>query len=710
MMRNTFLNILILFFVLISCNSSDLVKKENNLINESSPYLLQHANNPVNWNPWNKKFLDIADKENKLVVVSIGYASCHWCHVMERESFQDTTVAKLMNEKFISIKVDREERPDIDQVYMNAVQLMNGNGGWPLNVVTLPDGRPIWGGTYFSKDQWMSALSQIIEIYEKEPEKFILYADRVQEGINSLNIINSEIDNFESIDLVKYSEKLINNVDLEYGGFKGAPKFMMPSNLDFLLRYSVQEKNIKAQNIILKTLDKMAYGGIFDHVEGGFSRYSTDEKWHIPHFEKMLYDNGQLMSLYSKGYKISNKRLYKKIVYKIHEYIHSEMKDNTGGFYSSLDADSKINDSTYIEGAYYSWEFSELQNLIEEDFELFSDYFNINEYGYWTGENKYVLINSLSDSEFISKHNLLEKDFNNKLSNWTNLLREAKKNKKKPNLDYKIVTSWNGLMISGYVEAYKAFNDEIFLNEAIQAGNFIYSSLIKKDGGLFHNYVNEKSKINGYLEDYATVIQASLDLYEITLDQKWIEKALNLSKYVLNNFSNNQSALFYFTSKNDENLISRTIEFRDNVIPSSNSIMAKNLFRLYHYFDVKEYYEMAKDMVLTVSSEFETYPSGYSNWFDLIYNINSNYYEIAVVGDNAINQVIKFNSKYIPNKLIIGTNSDNDLPLLKNRYIEGKTLIYVCVNKACKLPTESFEDSFKMIKYYFFYPQILLNT
>ena len=699
MMRNTFLNILILFFVLISCNSSDLVKKENNLINESSPYLLQHANNPVNWNPWNKKFLDIADKENKLVVVSIGYASCHWCHVMERESFQDTTVAKLMNEKFISIKVDREERPDIDQVYMNAVQLMSGNGGWPLNVVTLPDGRPIWGGTYFSKDQWLSALSQIIKIYEEEPEKFILYADRVQEGINSLNIINSEIDNFESIDLVKYSEKLINNVDLEYGGFKGTPKFMMPSNLDFLLRYSVQEQNIKAQNIILKTLDKMAYGGIFDHVEGGFSRYSTDEKWHIPHFEKMLYDNGQLMSLYSKGYKISNKRLYKKIVYKIHEYIHSEMKDNTGGFYSSLDADSKINDSTYIEGAYYSWEFSELQNLIEEDFELFSDYFNINEYGYWKEENKYVLINSLSDSEFISKHNLSEKAFNKKLSNWTNLLKEAKKNKKKPNLDYKIVTSWNGLMISGYVEAYKAFKDEIFLNEAIQAGNFIYSSLIKKDGGLFHNYVNEKSKINGYLEDYATVIQASLDLYEITLDQKWIEKALNLSKYVLNNFSNNQSALFYFTSKNDENLISRTIEFRDNVIPSSNSIMAKNLFRLYHYFDVKEYYEMAKDMVLTVSSEFETYPSGYSNWFDLIYNINSNYYEIAVVGDNAINQVIKFNSKYIPNKLIIGTNSDNDLPLLKNRYIEGKTLIYVCVNKACKLPTESFEDSLKMIKY-----------
>ncbi len=698
-MRNNFLGILILFFILISCNSEILMNKENNLINESSPYLLQHAKNPVNWNPWDKKYLNIAEKQNKLVIISIGYASCHWCHVMERESFQDSAVAKLMNEKFISLKVDREERPDIDQVYMNAIQLMTGSGGWPLNVIALPDGRPIWGGTYFSKEQWLSALNQISVIYEKEPEKFISYADKVQEGINSLNIVDPAIDDFKSIDLLKYSEKLIDSIDLKFGGFNGAPKFMMPNNLDFLLRYSVQENNLKAKNIILESLEKIAYGGIFDHIEGGFSRYSTDEKWHIPHFEKMLYDNAQLMSLYSKGFKVSNKKQFKKVVYKIHEYINKEMKDNSGGFYSSLDADSKIDENNYVEGAYYSWSFSELKNLISEDFDLFSKYYNVNDYGYWMEEDKYVLINNISDTEFISEYNLTEEIFNNKLSNWVSILKEAKKNKKKPSLDYKIVTSWNGLMISGYVDAYKAFNDEIFLNEAIESAEFIYKSLTKNDGGLFHNYVNGKSKVNGYLEDYATIIQASLDLYEITLNQKWIERALKLSEYVIKNFSKDESALFYFTSKKDEELITRTIEFRDNVIPSSNSIMAKNLFKLYHYFDKQEYFNLSKKMALSVTNEFEVYPSGYSNWFDLIYNLKSKFYEVAIVGENAIQKATELNTKYLPNKLVIGSSTSNDLPLLQNRFINGKTLIYVCVNKACKMPTENLDESINMINF-----------
>ena len=698
-MRNNFLGILILFFILISCNSEILMNKENNLINESSPYLLQHAKNPVNWNPWDNKYLNIAEKQNKLVIISIGYASCHWCHVMERESFQDSAVAKLMNEKFISLKVDREERPDIDQVYMNAIQLMTGSGGWPLNVIALPDGRPIWGGTYFSKEQWLSALNQISVIYEKEPEKFTSYADKVQEGINSLNIVDPAIDDFESIDLLKYSEKLIDSIDLKFGGFNGAPKFMMPNNLDFLLRYSVQENNLKSKNIILESLEKIAYGGIFDHIEGGFSRYSTDEKWHIPHFEKMLYDNAQLMSLYSKGFKVSNKKQFKKVVYKIHEYINKEMKDTSGGFYSSLDADSKIDENNYVEGAYYSWSFSELKNLIKEDFDLFSKYYNVNDYGYWKEEDKYVLINNVSDTEFISEHNLTEELFNEKLSNWVSILKEAKKDKKKPSLDYKIVTSWNGLMISGYVDAYKAFNDEIFLNEAIESAEFIYKSLTKNDGGLFHNYVNGKSKVNGYLEDYATIIQASLDLYEITLNQKWIERALKLSEYVIKNFSNDESALFYFTSKKDEELITRTIEFRDNVIPSSNSIMAKNLFKLYHYFDKQEYFDLSKKMALSVTNEFEVYPSGYSNWFDLIYNLKSKFYEVAIVGENAIEKATELNKKYLPNKLVIGSSTSNDLPLLQNRFINGKTLIYVCVNKACKMPTENLDESINMINF-----------
>ena len=696
-MTKNLLKIFIVVFILISCD--DDMNKGNNLKDETSPYLLQHVENPVNWNPWDKKYLDKAKKENKLVIISIGYASCHWCHVMERESFQDSTVAKLMNDKFISIKVDREERPDIDQVYMNAIQLITGSGGWPLNVITLPDGRPIWGGTYFSKGQWISALKQISEIYETEPEKFISYAKRVQEGINTLNDVVMQTDSFENIDINKYSKLLLKNIDEEFGGFNGAPKFMMPNNLNFLLRYSVQEKQEKSKDKILSTLDKMAYGGIFDHVEGGFSRYSVDERWHIPHFEKMLYDNGQLMSLYSVGYKISDKDLYKDVVYKIHEYIDSEMKDISGGYYSSLDADSKLDDGAYAEGEYYSWEKEDLERIIGENFDLFSEYYNVNDNGFWEEENKYVLIRSISDIEFINKNKLDSATFQKIKSEWIYKLKLAKIDKKKPSLDYKIITSWNGLMISGYVDAYKSFNDEIFKNEAINAGEFIFKNLIKKDGGLHHNFVNGKSKINGYLEDYATVIQASLDLYEVTLNQKWIERALNLSEYVLSNFSGVDSELFYFTSSQDEDLISRSVEFRDNVIPSSNSIMAKNLFRLYHYFDKQEYYEKAQNMSLSVTAEFETYPSGYTNWFDLIYNFKSNYYEIAVVGENSIKQVEEINKKYIPNKLIIGSKSENNLPLLKNRYVEGKTLIYVCVNKACKMPTEDLDEALSLVKY-----------
>ncbi len=695
-MRNSLLKIFFLTFIIISC--SDDMKNGNNLRNETSPYLLQHVENPVDWNPWDKQYLKQAEKEKKLVVISIGYASCHWCHVMERESFQDSTVAELMNAKFISIKVDREERPDIDQVYMNAIQLITGSGGWPLNVITLPDGRPIWGGTYFTKEQWTSALKQISEMYEEEPEKFISYADRVQEGINSLNIVESNTNNFDNIDLDKYSKSLFESIDEEFGGFKGAPKFMMPNNLEFLLRYSFQENLEDPKNKILKSLDMMAYGGIFDHVEGGFSRYSTDERWHVPHFEKMLYDNGQLMSLYAAGYKISKNDLYKQTIYKIHEYINSEMKDTSGGYYSSLDADSKLEDGSYAEGEYYTWRKTELKKIIGENFDLFVDYFNVNDYGFWEEENKYILTRVSSDKEFIKKNKLDEKTFINIKSNWLSKLKLARKDKKKPSLDYKIITSWNGLMISGYVDAYKAINDDIFKDEAINAGEFIYLNLLRRDGGLYHNYVNGKSKINGYLEDYATVIQASLDLYEITLNQLWIERALELSKYVFDNFSSSESELFYFTSNKDEDLISRSIEFRDNVIPSSNSIMAKNLFKLYHYFDKEDYYEKAKQMSLSVSKEFEAYPSGYSNWFDLIYSLKSNYYEVAVVGENAIEKVKKINSRYIPNKLIIGSTSENNLPLLRNRYIEGKTLIYVCVNKACKMPTENIEESISMIK------------
>ena len=670
----------------------------NNLINETSPYLLQHAYNPVNWNPWNKKYLEQAKKENKLVIISIGYSSCHWCHVMERESFEDSLAASLMNEKFISIKVDREERPDVDQVYMNAVQLMTGSGGWPLNIVALPDGRPIWGGTYFSKDQWINALTQISNIYTKEPERFINYANTLEKGIKSLDVINTNEDKTEisSEELEKYIENIAIKIDKNHGGFSGAPKFMMPNNIHLLLRTGHQNNDKAILDLVNLTLEKMAYGGIYDQIGGGFSRYSTDEKWHIPHFEKMLYDNSQLISLYSDAYLITKNESYKNVVYETVNFVLQELTDSNGGFYSSIDADSKSLDGEEKEGAYYIWSESELKSLLKDEFKLFADYYNINKYGYWEDEN-YVLIKNRSDVEFSKEFNISKEDIIKKKNIWKSILIRARGKRARPNIDDKILASWNGLMINGLVDAYRVFEEEKFLNAANSCAEFILENMIKSDGGLYHSHKDGTSKINGYLEDYSAVIQAFLNLYENTLNEKWLNTADDLMKYTYDNFYNTETNMFFFTSKLDDKLISRTVEFRDNVIPSSNSIMANNLFKLSHYYDSSKYLNTSLSMVKNISDQIEVYPNGFSNWMNLILNLNKNFYEIAIVGDNAIEKINELNKNYLPNKIVVGSFGDNSLPLLKNRYIEGETMIYVCVKKACKMPVKTIKEALKLI-------------
>ena len=680
-----------------SCNTQTS-KMSNNLINETSPYLLQHAYNPVNWNPWNKQYLEQAQKENKLVVISIGYSSCHWCHVMEKESFEDSLVASIMNEKYISIKVDREERPDVDQVYMNAVQLMTGSGGWPLNVVTLPDGRPIWGGTYFPKDQWINALTQISDLYNKEPERFINYADTLEKGIKSLDIITTN-DNQElsSIDIDKHIGSLVNKIDKKNGGFSGAPKFMMPNNIHFLLRSAYQNNDKETLKLVNLTLEKMAYGGVYDQIGGGFSRYSTDEKWHIPHFEKMLYDNAQLISLYSDAYLITNNELYKNVVYETINFVLKELTNSNGGFYSSIDADSKSLDGKENEGAYYVWKEDELKKLLKDEFIVFSDYYNINKYGYWEDDN-YVLIKNKSDAAFAKAHNLSKEEVSKKIDAWKKILIKARDKRSRPNIDDKILTSWNGLMIDAFIDAYRVFKDKDFLDVASSSAEFILKNMKKSDGGLYHSHKDGKSKINGYLEDYATTIQAFLNLYENTLDEKWLNTSNDLIKYTYKNFFNAETNMFYFTSKLDDKLISRTVEFRDNVIPSSNSIMANNLFKLSHYFDNNIYLSSSQQMVNNIKDQIALYPSGFSNWMNLILNINKNFYEIAIVGNTAIEKIKELNENYLPNKIIIGSLESNPLPLLKNRFVEGETYIYVCVNKACKMPVKTVKEALKLIE------------
>ena len=685
-------------FVITACENKESSEMSNNLINETSPYLLQHAYNPVDWNPWDSKYLEKAKKENKLVVISVGYSACHWCHVMERESFEDSLVAELMNEKFISIKVDREERPDVDKVYMNAVQLMTGSGGWPLNVVTLADGRPIWGGTYFSKDQWINALEQISKLYEKDPERLISYADQLEEGVKSLDLIefNESSANFNLDIMKKYLDTWSKKFDLEYGGAEGMPKFMMPSNLHFLLKYSYQTNNIEIQDFVNLSLKKMAFGGIYDQIGGGFSRYSVDNKWHIPHFEKMLYDNAQLVSLYSDAYKATKNELYKKVVYETIDFVNSELKDESGGYYSSLDADSKTTDNVLEEGAFYVWAEEELKTILKEDFTVFSSYYNINNYGYWE-DDKYVLIRNEDDQKIAAKHNLSKLELKQIIKNCNSKLIKVRNKRAKPRLDDKILTSWNGLMMKGFVDSYKAFNEPNFLNAAINNAEFILKNLYSDNGQLQHNYKNGKSNINGYLEDYSSIISGFLSLHEVTLDEKWLKHSKKLTEYVYKHFYNEKTKMFYFTSDLDEKLLSRTVDFRDDVIPSSNSIMANNLFLLSHYFDNEDYLETATKMLNNIYPEIDSYPNGFSNWLDLMLKISDSFYEVAIVGKDAVSKTIEINKSFKPNKLIIGTLNDSNLPLLKNRYVDNDTFIYVCVKKACKLPVKTSEEALGLL-------------
>ena len=700
----TLLIILILFITILSCNSSkkDILDTQhqytNELINETSPYLLQHAHNPVNWKGWNSETLQKAKEEKKLMVISIGYSACHWCHVMEKESFEDSTVAATMNKHFVAVKVDREERPDVDQIYINAVQLMTGSAGWPLNVITLPDGRPVWGGTYFRKDTWINSLEKIQKIYQENPQRLIDYATQLEEGIKSMDLIsvNTNELNFANFPSDSIVEKWSDSFDYKYGGPKRSPKFMMPNNLKYLLRHGIQYNNEKLLNYVYLTLDQIAYGGVYDHVGGGFARYSTDVRWHVPHFEKMLYDNAQLVSLYSQAYQTTKKPLYKEVVLETLEFIKREMTNSEGAFFSSLDADSLANEGDLEEGAYYVFNKNELKLILKDDFSLFSEYYNINTYGKWEKEN-YVLIRQKSDVLITNEFSISQIELEQKKKSWKKKLSIHRNKRPKPRLDDKTLTSWNALMIKGYVDAFKTFQVTGYLTEALKNAQFIIENQLQPNGALNHNYKNGKSSINGYLEDYATLINAFISLYEVTLDDKWIRLSEKLTDYTYENFYNQENNMFYFTSKKDEKLITRNFEYRDNVIASSNSIMAKNLFILSHHLDNENYLNTSSKMLHNIQPEIETYPSGYSNWLDLSENYKNKYYEIVVVGKDANNKIKEINTSYLPNALVAGSLKESTKPLLKYRYIVDETLIYVCVNNSCKLPVSKVSEALKLL-------------
>jgi len=664
----------------------------NQLSQETSPYLLQHAKNPVHWKAWNENSLAEAKEKNKLIIISIGYSACHWCHVMEHESFEDQEVAVVMNAHFASIKVDREERPDVDAVYMKAIQIMTGRGGWPLNVVTLPDGRPVWGGTYFRKADWMHTLGQLQEIYQSAPEKMIDYAEKLHQGIQSMSIIpnkNTET-SINQEQIAELVEKWKKSFDWEFGGMSSSPKFMMPNNYHFLMRYAHQKKDSQLLDFVNLTLTKMAFGGIFDTVDGGFSRYSVDNKWHVPHFEKMLYDNGQLVSLYSDAYKLTQNSLFKEVIEKTLSFVERELMNVEGGFYCALDADSLNPENHLEEGAFYVWKILELKSIIVDDFDLFSQVFNINTFGLWEDEN-YVLIQSLSLEEIANNNRITLSELASKKEIWEQKLYLEREKRSKPRLDDKCLTSWNAIMLKGFVDAYKALEEQKYLDLALQNANFIIKNLWSSEGNLFHNYKNEKSTINGYLEDYSLVIAAFISLYEVTFDEKWLHNAKQLTDYSLEHFYEEQTGFFAFTSNLDEALIASHFETEDNVIPASNSVMGKNLLQLGIYFNHSYYEKVSQRMLQNIMPSVD-YPSAYSNWMDLTLSYSDDNKELAICGDLALEYCSKINTMYLPNVVLAGTEKVSILPFLKDRFVADQTLLYLCQNKTCLIPSSDFQQ------------------
>jgi uncharacterized protein YyaL (SSP411 family) len=664
----------------------------NQLKNSSSPYLLQHANNPVNWFPWGKEALDKAKNENKLILVSIGYSACHWCHVMEHESFENEEVAKLMNQFFVCIKIDREERPDIDQIYMTAAQLMTGRGGWPLNCFCLPDQRPIYGGTYFPKSDWMSLLTNLAHFYETKPVEAEDYAVKLTEGIQQsekLVFVNRE-EAYSQKDLDEILEPWKMLFDFTEGGHNRAPKFPMPNNWDFLMRAAHLLKDEAAHVIVRLTLDKMASGGIYDHLGGGFARYSVDGKWHIPHFEKMLYDNGQLMSLYAEAYKWCEEDRYKEVVYETFDWLKREMTSPEGGFYSALDADSEG-----VEGKFYTWDKKEIDSILGDDAEIFNLFYEVTEEGNWEEEHINNLWIRKEKEYFAEAFEITEQKLDEILQRSREKLLLVRNKRIHPGLDDKILTSWNALMLKGLINAYQAFADEVFLDLAIKNINFIQKNMMKEDGGIHRNYKNGNASINGFLDDYALLIESFICLYEVTFNEDYLSSAKALTNYVLDHFTDEESGMFFYTSNQDEALIARKYEVMDNVIPASNSVMAWNLKKLGLLFDRSNYIKRYQKMLATVAPNIKSYASGYSNWASLLLEEVTGSFEIAITGQEASLKRKEIEKLYIPNKIILGGEQGN-LPLLKDKFI-GETKIFVCKDKSCQLPVSNVNEAIKQI-------------
>ena len=694
-MRHTPLLLSLLLLLLFSCEAQTGKQHPytNALINESSPYLLQHAHNPVDWNAWGEKALEKARKEDKMLLISVGYAACHWCHVMEGESFEDTAVARIMNEYFVPIKVDREERPDVDAVYMSACQLASERGcGWPLNAFALPDGRPVWAGTYFPKKQWVEILQYFVKAYKEDREKMEGYAAQLADGVRQFGLPQPVAKplpfNTEQLDDI--AKNFLANVDLEHGGRKGFPKFPVPNSYEFLLQYNYLTGNETALDAVTVTLDNMAEGGIYDQLGGGFARYSTDGEWKVPHFEKMLYDNAQLVSLYSKAYQVTKSERYREVVFETLAFVERELGSPEGGFYSSLDADSEGE-----EGKFYVWKQAEIDSILGDSriSAIFNAYFSVEAGGNWEGSN--ILYRQKNVEKILTEYKITKDELKNILNKARQKLFETRSRRERPRLDDKVLSSWNALMLQGYLDAYAAFGEPGFLLAAKRNAQFLLDNALQKGNRLNRNYKDGKSTINGFLDDYAFTIQAFVSLYEATFEEKWLRRAEGLADYTLEHFSDESTGLFFYTSDIDPPLMARKMETEDNVIPASNSAMGRALFHLGTLLYRQDYLTRAESMLQAMAPRISATaePNFFANWCALYGELAYPFYEVAVVGPAYQQPTDELRRRYLPNALLLGGASEGSLELLKNKLQDGETFIYVCRNKVCKLPVKAVEEA-----------------
>jgi len=674
-------------------------QQTNRLIHESSPYLRQHAHNPVDWYPWGEEAFARARRENKPILLSVGYSACHWCHVMERESFEDEETARLMNERFVNIKVDREERPDVDHVYMNAVQMLTGRGGWPMTVFLTPDGKPFYGGTYFPSEEhhgmpsFRRVLLAVAQAYREKPED-------VQRTIMQIMSRLEQMDNAPSAaqplgdDLVLHAVgTLARSYDKTYGGLGQAPKFPHEAAFELFLRAYCNSGERRYLNMVLHTLRQMAHGGIYDQLGGGFHRYSVDERWLVPHFEKMLYDNAQLAPLYLAAYQLSGDRFFADIARDTLGYVCREMRDPAGGFYSAQDADSEG-----AEGKFFLWDAAEVRRILgDEVAEIVCRYWDISEAGNFEGANILHVTLELEQLAWMFHRDV--DGIQQVLQDSRAKLFAARERRAKPGLDDKVLTAWNGLMISAFAKAEEVFGDGRWYNVAVEAVTFIERNLQRGDR-LLSTYRDGVAKLNGYLDDYAFFVQALLDVFEMTQDRRYLDHAAVLADAMIAHFWDPQAAGFYFTSDDHETLIVRSKPAFDGSIPSGNSVAARDLMRLYHYSERPVYIELAEALLRSYAGQMRQQPFGLANMLCAVDFFVRKPREIVLVGQRkapeteALLQCIR--ERYIPNRTltVVDPTQGEQLPsLLQGKaQVDGKATVYVCHNMTCSPPVTAWAE------------------